>query len=134
MLYEAAALHDQRVLEIDEVRILSKTPGMVKGGRLKVVDPFSFHRGVDADGWQVQNADKLKKKLKRTIIQELSRKDVMPDDRVAAVSNDQRSEIDFLLAINRSWFRAPNLLLTEILETMWSYMRSLRAGKNYCLI
>ena len=95
MLYEAAALHDQRVLEIDEVRILSKTPGMVKGGRLKVVDPFSFHRGVDADGWQVQNADKLKKKLKRTIIQELSRKDVMPDDRVAAVSNDQRSEIIF---------------------------------------
>ena len=99
MLYEAAALQDQRVLEIDEVRILSKMPGMVKGGRLKVVDPFSFHGGVDADGWQVQNADKLKKKLKRTIIQELSRKDVMPDDRVAAVSNDQRREIDFLSVI-----------------------------------
>ena len=57
----------------------------------------------DADGWQVQNAGKLKKKLKRTIIQELSRKDVMPDDRVGAVSNDQRSEINFLLAITRSW-------------------------------
>ena len=99
MLYEAAALQDQRVLEIDEVRILSKMPGMVKRGRLKVVDPFSFHGGVDADGWQVQNADKLKKKLKRTIIQELSRKDVMPDDRVAAVSNDQRREIDFLSVI-----------------------------------
>ena len=101
MLYEAAALQDQRVLENDEVRILSKMPGMVKGGRLKVVDPLSFHGGVEADGWQVQNADKLK--LKRTIIQELSRKDVMPDDRVAAVSNDQRSEIYFLLAITRSW-------------------------------
>ena len=90
------------MLEIDEVRILSKMPGMVNGGRLKVVDPFSLHGGVDADGWQVQNADKLKKKLKRTIIQELSRKDVMPDDRVAAVSNDHRSEIDFLLAITLS--------------------------------
>lgn len=80
------------MLDIDEVRVLSKMPGMVKGGRLKVVDPFRFGGGVDADGWQVQNADKLKKKLKRTIIQELSKKDVMPDDRVAAVSNDQSNE------------------------------------------
>lgn len=79
-------MQDQRVLETDDVTVFVKKSNCIKGGRLKVVNPFSFGIGIDADGWQLQNADKLKKKLKRRIIQELSRKDVMPDVRVAMVS------------------------------------------------
>ena len=48
------------------------------------MDPFAF-AGRSEDGWQVQNADRLKKRLKRTIIQELSKKDVMPDERAKMV-------------------------------------------------
>ena len=86
MLYEADAMQDQRVLDTDDVRVFIAKSVMVKGRRLKVVDPFPSGGEIDADGWQVMNADKLKKRLKRTIIQELSRKDVMPDERARTVS------------------------------------------------
>ena len=86
MLYEADAMQDQRVLDTDDVRVFIAKSVMGKGRRLKVVDPFPSGGGIDADGWQVMNADKMKKRLKRTIIQELSRKDVMPDDRARLVS------------------------------------------------
>ena len=86
MLYEADAMQDQRVLDTDDVSVFIAKSVMVKGKRLKVVDPFSSGGEIDADGWQVMNADKLKKRLKRTIIQELSRKDVMPDERARMVS------------------------------------------------
>ena len=86
MLYEADAMQDQRVLDTDDARVFIAKSVVGKGKRLKVVDPFPFGGEIDADGWQVQKADKLKKKMKRTIIQELSRKDVMPDDRARIVS------------------------------------------------
>ena len=87
VLYEAAVMQDQRVLDIDDVRVFGTKSAVVKGGRLKIVNPFAFGTGIDADGFQIQNSERLKKKLKRTIIQELSRKDVMPDDRVRTVSS-----------------------------------------------
>ena len=87
MLYEADVMQGQRVLDADDVRVFGGAKSVVaKGGRLKVVDPFAFGGEIDAGGWQIQNADRLKKRLKRTIIQELSRKDVMPDDRAKMVS------------------------------------------------
>ena len=86
VLYEADVMQDQRVLDNDDVRVFGTKSVVVKGGRLRIVDPFAFRRGVDADGFQVQNPRRLMKKLKRTIIQELSRKDVMPDNRVRTVS------------------------------------------------
>ena len=83
MLYEADVLQDQRVLDTDDVRVFGTKS--VVSGKLKVADPFAVS-GEMEDGWQIQNADRLKKRLKRTIIQELSRKDVMPDERVKMVS------------------------------------------------
>ena len=84
MLYEADVMQDQRLLDNDEVRVFDLKSTGLKGARLKVVDPFAF-AGVSDDGWQVQNVDRLKKRLKRTIIQELSKKDVMPDERAKMV-------------------------------------------------
>ena len=85
VLYEADVMQDQRLLDNDEVRVFDTKSVGLKGARLKVLDPFAFAGGSD-DGWQVQNADRLKKKLKRTMIQELSKKDVMPDERAKMVS------------------------------------------------
>ena len=89
MLYEADVMQGQRVLDNDDVRVFGGAKSIVaKGGRLKVVNPFAFGGEIDADGFQIPKAavDRLKKRLKRTIIQELSSKDVMPDDRARMVS------------------------------------------------
>ena len=91
VLYEADVMQDQRLLDNDEVRVFDPKSAGLKGARLRVVDPFAF-TGVSDDGWQVQNADRLKKRLKRTIIQELSKKDVMPDERAKMVRWKQLKE------------------------------------------
>ena len=85
VLYEADVMQDQRLLDNDDVRVFGTKSAGLKGARLKVVDLFAF-AGRSEDGWQVQNADRLKKRVKRTIIQELSKKDVMPDERAKTVS------------------------------------------------
>ena len=89
VLYEADVMQDQRLLDNDDVRVFGTKSTGLKGARLKVVDPFAFAGGSD-DGWQVQNVDRLKKRLKRTIIQELSKKDIMPDERAKMVRWKQR--------------------------------------------
>ena len=91
VLYEADVMQDQRLLDNDDVRVFGTKSAGLKGAKLKVVDPFAFAGGSD-DGWQVQNADRLKKRLKRTIIQELSKKDVMPDERAKMVSWKQKNK------------------------------------------
>ena len=84
VVYEADVMQDQRLLDNDDVRVFGTKSAGLKGARLKVVDPSAFDGGSD-DGWQVQNADRLKKKLKRTIIQQLSKKDFMADERAKTV-------------------------------------------------
>ena len=84
VLYEADVMQEQRLLDSDDVRVFGTKSAGLKGARLKIVDPFACAGGSD-DGWQVQNVDRLKKRLKRTIIQELSKKDVMPDERAKMV-------------------------------------------------
>lgn len=86
MLYEAAAIQDARVLDIDEARVFGGKSFKTKKGRIKVVN-IDIGGGVDAEGFQLAADPKqLKKKIRRTIIQELSNKDVMSDDRVKTVS------------------------------------------------
>ena len=84
VVYEADVMQDQRLLDNDDVRVFGTKSAGLKGERLKVVNPFAFDGGSD-DGWQVQNAAQLKKRLKRTIIQQLSKKDFMPDERAKMV-------------------------------------------------
>ena len=85
MLYEADAMQDQRILDIDDVRVYGSKAVPGRGGNLKVVDPFAFSKETEG-GWQIQNPEKLRKKLKRTMVLELSRKDVMQAERAKAVS------------------------------------------------
>lgn len=85
MLYEADVMQDQRILDIDDVRVFGSKAVPGRGGKLRIVNPFAFS-GVTEDGWQIQNPERLKKKLKRIMVLELSRKDVMPDERAKAVS------------------------------------------------
>ena len=86
MLYEAAAIQDSRILDIDEARVFGGKSLKTKQGRIKVVN-IDIGGGVNADGFQLaMDPKRLKKKLRRTIIQELSKKDVMSDDRAKTVS------------------------------------------------
>ena len=85
VLYEADAMQDQRILEVDDVKVFGSKAVPGKGGRLRIVNPFAFC-GVTEDGFQIQKPDRLKKKLKRIMVFELSRKDVMTDERAKAVS------------------------------------------------
>ena len=78
-------MQDMRVLDNDDVKVFRAKPVSAIRGRLKVVN-IDLIGNVDADGFRVADPKRLKKKLKSTIIQELSKKDVMPDDRVRMVS------------------------------------------------
>ena len=84
VLYEADVMQGQRVLDIDDIRVYGSKV-MPGSGNLKVADPFAFTKGAEG-GWQIQNPEKLKKKLKRNMVLELSKKDVMQAATARAVS------------------------------------------------
>lgn len=85
VLYEAAAIQDSRILDIDDARVFGGKSLKAKKGRIKVV--HIDISGVDAEGFKLAiDPKQLKKKIRRTIIQELSNKDVMSDDRAKTVS------------------------------------------------
>ena len=84
VLYEADVIQGQRVLDIDDIRVYGSKV-MLGSGNLKVADPFAFTKGAEG-GWQIQNPEKLKKKLKRNMVLELSKKDVMQAATARAVS------------------------------------------------
>ena len=133
VLYEADVMQDQRLLDNDHVRVFGSKSVRLKGARLKVVDPFAFAGGSD-DGWQVQNANRLKKRLKRTIIQELSKKDVMPDERAKMVRWIQKKRKDAL-------FRSPDsgfskglrsfILIQSACVTLWFTFKVVFICLNY---
>ena len=78
-------MQDQRILDVDDIKVFGSKALPVKGGRLRIVNPFVFS-GVDEEGFQIQNPERHKKNLKRKMVFELSKKDVMPDERANAVS------------------------------------------------
>lgn len=84
VLYEANVMTDQRILDDDDVRAFS-SKSMRKSNELKVLNPFVC-TGKDDDEWQMQRAHRLKRKLKRTMIRELRKKDVMSNERAKMVS------------------------------------------------
>ena len=84
VLYEANVMKDQRMLDDDDVKVLgSKSKGKTNT-QLKVLNPFVCI-GEGDNQWQIQRAHRLKRKLKRTMIHELRKKDVMPNDRAKMV-------------------------------------------------
>lgn len=84
VLYEADVMQDQRILDIDDVKVFGSKAVPGKGGKLRIVNPFAF-KGVTEDGFQIQKPKRLEKKLKKIMVFELSRKDVMSDERANAV-------------------------------------------------
>ena len=80
VLYEADVIQGQRVLDIDDIRVYGSKV-MPGSGNLKVADPFAFTKGAEG-GWQIQNPEKLK----RNMVLELSKKDVMQAATARAVS------------------------------------------------
>ena len=84
VLYEANVMTDQRILDDDDVRVLSSKP-IKKSNELRVLNPFVC-TGKDDDEWHIQRAHRLKRKLKRTMIRELRKNDVMPNERAKMVS------------------------------------------------
>lgn len=95
MLYEANVMEDQRVLlDDDDVRVFNSKQTRKKE-QLKVVKPFTYSKEGE-DEWQIQNAHRLKKKLKRIMNFELSKKDVMSDERAKMVS-DRKVNTTFIL-------------------------------------
>ena len=86
MLYEAAAIQEARILDSDDVRVFGGKSLKTKERRIKVVN-IDIGGGVDAEGFQLAiDPKQFKKKLRWTILQELSKKDVMSDARAQTVS------------------------------------------------
>jgi len=85
VMYEANVMKEQRVLDDDDVRVLSSKSKEKSNKQLKVLNPFVCI-GEGDDEWQIQRAHRLKRKLKRTMVHELRQKDVMPNERAKMVS------------------------------------------------
>lgn len=84
VLYEANVMQDQRILDDDDVRVFSSRSVGNNVEQLKVVHPEVFSGEEDGE-WQIQRAHRLKWKLKRIMNKELSKKDVMSDERAKMV-------------------------------------------------
>ena len=84
VLYEANVMQDQRILDDDDVKVFGSKSVGKKVEQLKVVNPYVFI-GQGDEEWQIQRAHRLKRKLKRVVNKELSKKDVMTDEKAAMV-------------------------------------------------
>jgi len=84
VLYEANVMQDQRILDDDDVRVFSSRSGGKNVEQLKVVNPYVFS-GEGDEKWKIPRAHRLK--WKRIMNNELSKKDVMSDERAKMVSS-----------------------------------------------
>lgn len=88
--YEADVIQDQRILDDDDddddVDFEHSSKPARKKEELGAEDPSDISRKSE-DGWKIQNFYRLMKKIKRITIHEVSKKDVMPDERAKMVSN-----------------------------------------------
>ena len=82
MLYQANVMQNQRILDDDDV-IVYKSKSAGKGEELTAASVVS--KGTDESEWKVQKLNRLKRKLEKTMRQELSKTEVMPDERAETV-------------------------------------------------
>ena len=85
VLYEANVMENQRLLDDDDEVYQSKPMGKPQD-LLQVVNPFIDHGEEHGDEWQIQNAYRLMRKLKRIMHFELSKDDIMPEEMAKMVS------------------------------------------------
>ena len=90
MRYEADVIQDQRILDDDDsdddVDDGYNSKPSRKKEEMDVGDPSAF-RSENEDRWKIQNFYRLRKKIKRITIREVSKNDFMPDERAKMVSN-----------------------------------------------
>lgn len=84
-MYEANVMENQRLLDDDDEGYQSKPTGKPQD-LLQVVNPFIDHGEERGDEWQIQNAYRLIRKLKKIMHFELSKDDIMPKERAEMVS------------------------------------------------
>lgn len=88
--YEADVIQDQRILNdddnYDDVDDGHSSKSASKKEELYVVDP-TVVSSESEDGWKIQNAYRLRRKIKRIIKREVRKKNVMPDERARMVSS-----------------------------------------------
>ncbi|KAL9983501.1 hypothetical protein ACROYT_G005684 [Oculina patagonica] len=101
VLYEANVIQDQRILDDDDGKVLG-SKSVKKKKKMKVVSPFVLS-GEGDDEWQIQKADRLKWKLKRIMTQELSKTDVMQDDKAKMVTNVWNLTLKDRWSLYRRW-------------------------------
>ena len=85
VLYEANVMENQRLLDDEDEGYQSKPTGKPQD-LLQVVNPFVDHGEERGDEWQIQNAYRLIRKLKKIMHSELSKDDIMPKERAEMVS------------------------------------------------
>ena len=85
VLYEANVMENQRLLD-DEDEGYHWKPTRKPQDLLQVVNPFIDHGEEHGDEWQIQNAYRLMRKLKRIMHFELSKDDIMPEEMAKMVS------------------------------------------------
>ena len=87
--YEADVIQNQRILDDDDgnddVDDGHSSKPSRKKEELDAEDP-AVSRECE-DGWKIQYFHRLRKKIKRITIREVSKKDVMPDERAKMVRN-----------------------------------------------
>ena len=84
-MYEANVMENQRLLDDEDEGYQSKPTGKPQD-LLQVVNPFVDHGEERGDEWQIQNAYRLIRKLKKIMHSELSKDDIMPEERAEMVS------------------------------------------------
>ncbi|XP_068677009.1 NFX1-type zinc finger-containing protein 1-like [Montipora foliosa] len=102
VLYEANVMQDQRTLDDDDIRVFSSKSVGKSMEQLKVVNPFVFI-GEGDDEWQIQRAHRLKRKLKRIVNEELSKKDFMSDEEAKMVTNVWNLKLSDRWSLYRRW-------------------------------
>lgn len=81
MLYEANVMQDQRILDDDDVIVYQTT----SAGKDEELTSAIVSNGKGGSEWKVQDAYRLKRKLEKIMRQELSKKEVMADERAKTV-------------------------------------------------
>ena len=88
--YEADVIQEQRILDDDDSDDDDVDEHSSKSGRkteeLETSELSAVNKESE-DAWKIQNAYRLRRKLRRITIREVSKTDVMPDERAKMVSN-----------------------------------------------
>ena len=85
--FEAYVMQDQRILESDDdiIRFHNRLPDVNSDNLNTTRSPDGAEGGLQGGGWQFQNPNRVKKKIKQIIRRELDRQDALNEEEAAEV-------------------------------------------------